>query len=67
MPTCTVNGSSRIVDDGATIAALLDKMNLRRRKVAVEQNGVIVPKSRHDEVTIAVDDTIEIVTAVGGG
>ncbi|MGI9347697.1 MAG: sulfur carrier protein ThiS [Gammaproteobacteria bacterium] len=66
MANCLVNGSPFVVG-GGTIAALLDEMQLQGRKIAVEKNGVIVPKSCHGEEPLQDGDVIEIVTAVGGG
>lgn len=50
-----------------TVAGLLARMNLRGRKIAVEKNGAIVPKGKHDSEPLTAGDSIEIVTAVGGG
>lgn len=63
---CVVNGERRACG-GVTVAALLVELALVGRKVAVERNGVIVPKSRYEEVRLAAGDKVEIVTAVGGG
>lgn len=65
--TCTINGESRTVATGTSIAALLDEMRLAGRKVAVEKNGEVVPKSAHSRETLADGDIVEIVGAVGGG
>lgn len=68
MSSYTINGETRALPAAApTIAALLADMGLAGRKVAVEKNGVIVPKSRHNGEAVAAGDVIEIVTAVGGG
>ena len=40
---------------------------LEGRRIAVEKNGTIVPKSRYAETPVAAGDTLEIVGAVGGG
>jgi sulfur carrier protein len=50
-----------------TIAELLAHQGLAERRVAVEVNGVIVPRSRHAEHAIADGDVVEIVHALGGG
>ena len=67
MSACTINGEPRAIEKPLTVTALLADMGLAGRKIAVEQNGVIVPKSRHGEVFVSAGDEIEIVTAVGGG
>jgi sulfur carrier protein len=50
-----------------TVADLVRELALQGRRVAVERNGEIVPKGRHDETRLAAGDKIEIVAAVGGG
>ena len=63
----TVNGESRRIAPGASIADLVSSLELDPRKVAVERNGVIVPRSTLDETSLADGDTLEIVHFVGGG
>ena len=63
----TVNGQSRDVAEGATVAALLDELNLARQPVAVEINLDLVPRQRHAQHRLADGDRVEIVTLVGGG
>ena len=67
MITCHINGKQQELQETHTVEHLLRDMNLFGKKVAVEKNGVIVSKSRHGEETIKDGDTVEIVTAVGGG
>jgi len=62
-----VNGAARSVADAATVAVLLDEMQLTGKRLAVERNGEIVPKSRHGDTRLAAGDRLEIVVAVGGG
>lgn len=63
----TVNGQSREVPDGATAAELVELLELTGRRLAMEVNGEIVPRSRHGDHLLAAGDRIEIVHAVGGG
>lgn len=63
----TVNGEPREVPDGLNIATLVDELGFVGKRVAVELNGQIVPRSRHQDTKIAPADQIEIVVAVGGG
>ena len=63
----TVNGTPRELPEGTTVAALLEDMSLVGRRIAVERNGEIVPKSLHDRTPLAHGDRLEIVVAVGGG
>ena len=62
-----VNGEARLVRERATVADLLAGLDHAGRRVAVERNGEIVPRSRHQDTALAADDRIEIVVAVGGG
>ena len=63
----SVNGEQRSVAPGHSVAALLRDMELEGKRLAVERNGEIVPRSRHQTETLAPDDRLEIVVAVGGG
>jgi thiazole synthase len=62
----TVNGEPRR-SSAATIAALVRELALKPEKVAVERNGIIVPRSTLGEAPLADGDILEIVTFVGGG
>ena len=63
----TVNGEARQVPSPATVAALLAELRLDRRKVAVERNLEIVPRSTWDATALAPGDRLEIVHFIGGG
>ena len=63
----TVNGAARRFDAPLNVAVLLEQLSMAGKKVAVERNGAIVPKSVHGETQIADGDELEIVVAVGGG
>ena len=63
----TVNGAARRFEAPLDIAALLHKLDMAGKKIAVEKNGAIVPKSAHAGTLIADGDQLEIVVAVGGG
>jgi sulfur carrier protein len=62
-----VNGEPQRLAEPVSVAALLAARGLAGKRVAVERNGEIVPKSRHAETPLADGDRIEIVVAVGGG
>ena len=62
-----VNGDPRRVTVGATIAEMLTELGLDPRKVAVERNLAIVPRSTFGEVRVEPGDAFEIVHFVGGG
>ena len=62
-----VNGTAERLEKPLSVANLLADRGLAGKRVAVERNGEIVPKSRHEETKLAAGDRIEIVVAVGGG
>jgi len=62
-----VNGEARTAPPGLTLSAFLEHLGLDPRKVAVERNLEIAPRSAYDTVEIEPDDRIEIVHFVGGG
>jgi sulfur carrier protein len=62
-----VNGDSRTIASGTTVAGLLAELGLAGRPVAVERNREIVPRVRHPETELADGDRLELVTFVGGG
>ncbi len=62
-----VNGESRAVSVGTTVAGLLADLGLEREHVAVEANREIVPRAEHEARVLSDGDTLEIVTFVGGG
>lgn len=65
--TITVNGQSQEVSPPLTVADLLRQMNLEPRRLAVELNRDLVPRTHHAEQLLHDGDELEIVTLVGGG
>lgn len=63
----TVNGEMREAPDKATIADLLASLEIEGRRVAVERNREIAPRSGWETTRLADGDRIEIVQFVGGG
>ncbi len=64
----SVNGQvQRLEPGGANVARLLEALELAGKRVAVEKNGEIVPRSRYADTRLAEGDALEIVVAVGGG
>ena len=63
----TVNGTAHRFEQPLELAALLARLSLAGKKIAVERNGEIVPKSAHARTVLAHGDRLEIVVAVGGG
>lgn len=63
----SVNGKVQSVEPGADVARLLQVLDLSGKRVAVERNGEIVPRSLYIGTRLAEGDALEIVVAVGGG
>ncbi len=62
-----VNGQERPLATPATVATLLDELGMAGKRVAVEVNQEIVPRSRHTELLLNDNDRVEVVFAIGGG
>ena len=67
MLNITINGESRQFASALTVAGLIDQLGYSGKRIAVERNGEIVPKSRHASTPLVSGDRLEIVVAVGGG
>lgn len=63
----TVNGENREMPDNSTVAQLVEALELTGKRIAVELNGEIVPKSQHGSTPLTHGASLEIVVAVGGG
>lgn len=64
----SINGNDKNFDlDTMSINTLLEHMNLVGKRIAIERNGEIVPRSQFDSVMLHHGDKLEIVGAVGGG
>jgi len=63
----TVNGALRQIPTQFNLAQLLEDMQLAGKRVAIERNGEIVPRSQYVTTPLLQDDQLEIVVAVGGG
>ena len=62
-----INGQTRTVKVGTTIASLIVELGLADRRVAVEKNREVVPRAVHATTTLVDGDRLEVVTFVGGG
>jgi len=68
MLTLTLNGvATEVALDEATIADLVARLGLAGKRIAIEKNGEIVPRSRYAATSVERGDRVEIVGAVGGG
>jgi sulfur carrier protein len=63
----TVNGAAQRYERPLPVAELVQQLCLAGKRIAVERNGEIVPKSAHGSTLVADGDRLEIVVAVGGG
>ena len=63
----SVNGELKRFDADTDIARLLESLQIAGKRIAVEKNGEIVPRSRFAQTPLAHGDRLEIVVAVGGG
>jgi sulfur carrier protein len=64
---CVINGQSRDLPEGVTVAGFLASEGLAKQPCAVEINRQIVPKREHEDTPLRDGDSVEIVTLVGGG
>jgi sulfur carrier protein len=62
-----LNGEPYELPEGETVAALLSRLDLTGRRVAVELNLDIVPRSQHVATALREGDQVEVVHAIGGG
>lgn len=62
-----LNGESHAIEDGATVASLIDALGLAGQRLAVEVNGEIVPRGEHAAHILREGDKVEVVRAIGGG
>jgi sulfur carrier protein len=62
-----VNGAPRELPAALTFAELIDTLDLAGKRLAIERNGEIVPRSRFGEARLNEGDRVEVVIAVGGG
>lgn len=62
-----LNGEARQVPDNYTAAQLVEELGLTGKRIAMEVNMEIVPRSGYDSHTLSEGDKVEIVNAIGGG
>lgn len=63
----TINGAERRIAAPLTVARLVGELGFAGKRVAIERNGEIVPRSRYADVALSDGDRLEVVVAVGGG
>ncbi len=62
-----INGEAKIFEESSTITSLVEQFALNLKKVAVEVNRTIVPRSLYDKTLLRDGDKVEIVQFIGGG
>jgi sulfur carrier protein len=62
-----INGENRQFPAALTVAGLIEQLGYAGKRIAIERNGEIVPKSQHAVTALVSGDQLEIVVAVGGG
>jgi sulfur carrier protein len=62
-----LNGDSRTLEKGITVADLIAELNLTDQRLAVEVNEELVPRSTFNDHLLKAGDEMEIVHAIGGG
>ncbi len=67
VPMIVLNGDEHRSPADATVATLLDSLDLNPQQVAVERNREIVPRAAYSNVRLLAGDKLEVVTFVGGG
>ena len=67
MITVSINGEQRQFQQPVSLANLIEEMGLSGKRIALERNGEIVPRSTFTTQYLSQDDKLEIVVAVGGG
>ena len=67
MAKIQLNGKKITIKSKFTIMDLLIKYNLNKKKIAVEHNGTIIPKSEYKKKYLKKNDSLEIVHFIGGG
>jgi len=67
MITIILNGKNKQLDGNTSIAQLLENLDLSEKRLAVEINQQIIPRSDFASFTLNENDNVEIVQAIGGG
>lgn len=62
-----LNGENTQIDEGLTAARLVDQLGLAGKRLAMEVNLEILPRSEFDAYCFSAGDKVEIVHAIGGG
>ncbi len=67
MITVSINGESRQFNQALSVAQFIEELGYTGKRIALERNGEIVPRSQFAQQMIVDGDKLELVVAVGGG
>ena len=67
MMQLTINGQTQNFDGAVNVSQLIEHLSLQGKRIAIERNGEIVPRSQYTEQKLVDGDQLEVVVAVGGG
>ena len=67
MAKIQLNGNPYEISNGINLNELLNKLKIKKNKVAIEVNGEIVEKSKYQKLVLNKNDKVEIVHFIGGG
>ncbi|MCE2681210.1 MAG: sulfur carrier protein ThiS [Burkholderiales bacterium] len=62
-----VNGEEQRLETGANVQNLIEHLGLAHKRIAIERNREIIPKSLYGQTLLSEGDSLEVVVAVGGG
>ena len=62
-----LNGENYTIEGDSRLVALLDRLKMRRGRVAVEINQAVIPRAQYDAVKLKPGDTVEVINFDGGG
>ena len=62
-----LNGEQYTVEGDPSLPALLERLKMRRGRVAVEINRTVIPRTQYDSVRLNPGDMVEVINFVGGG
>jgi sulfur carrier protein len=62
-----VNGEEISIPEGSNIQDLVAELGYKNKRIAIEVNEAIIPKSKHQSYLLKSSDRVEVINAVGGG
>ena len=62
-----VNGEEISIPEDSNIQNLVAELGYKNKRIAIEVNEVIIPKSKHQSYLLESSDRVEVINAVGGG